>query len=146
MKNILVATDFSKGNNKLLDHAIDQASNGDCKIWILFAAPPNPDFVGLEVGPKYIRDNVAAELREDHRMLQDFAANIKSKGINAEALMVQGPAHDVILYEANKLNADLIIMGSHGHGAVFDLLVGSVSKEVLKRAERPVLLVPTEKD
>ncbi len=40
------------------------------------------------------------------------------------------------------LNADLIVMGTHGHGAMYTLLVGSVTKGVLKHTVRPVLLVP----
>ena len=47
-----------------------------------------------------------------------------------------------ILDQANELNADLIVMGTHGHGAMYNLLVGSVTKGVLKHSTRPVLLMP----
>jgi nucleotide-binding universal stress UspA family protein len=50
-----------------------------------------------------------------------------------------------ILNQADELNADLIVMGTHGHGAMYNLLVGSVTKGVLKRSTRPVLLVPAPK-
>ncbi len=146
MKNILVAIDFSKGNDQLLLHAREQAQDNNAKIWILFAAPPNPDFVGMEIGPKYIRDNVASELREDHKRLQNMAEVIRAEGIECEALMVQGPAADVILYEADKLDIDLIVIGSHGHGSMFNLLVGSVCNAVIKKSKRPILLIPTEEE
>lgn len=146
MKNILVAIDFSKGNDQLLLHAREQAKKSKAKIWILFAAPPNPDFVGMEIGPKYIRDNVASELREDHKRLQNMAEVIRGEDIECEALMVQGPAADVILYEADKLDIDLIVIGSHGHGSMFNLLVGSVCNAVIKKSKRPILLIPTEEE
>jgi nucleotide-binding universal stress UspA family protein len=50
-----------------------------------------------------------------------------------------------ILSQANELNADLIVMGTHGHGAMYNLLVGSATKAVLKHSTRPVLLVPGPK-
>lgn len=50
-----------------------------------------------------------------------------------------------ILDQANELNADLIVMGTHGHGAMYNLLVGSVTKGVLKHSTWPVLLVPGPK-
>ena len=47
-----------------------------------------------------------------------------------------------ILKTAQDISADLIVMGSHGHGPVYNLLVGSVTEGVLKAGQRPVLLVP----
>ena len=47
-----------------------------------------------------------------------------------------------ILLQEDSLNADLIVMGTHGHGAMYNLLVGGVTKGVLKHSTRPVLLVP----
>jgi nucleotide-binding universal stress UspA family protein len=50
-----------------------------------------------------------------------------------------------ILNQAGVLQADLIVMGTHGHGAMYKLLVGSATKGVLKRSKRPVLLVPVHR-
>ena len=47
-----------------------------------------------------------------------------------------------ILKTAREIAADFVVMGSHGHGSVYNLLVGSVTEGVLKAGERPVLLVP----
>jgi nucleotide-binding universal stress UspA family protein len=57
-------------------------------------------------------------------------------------LLVQGPAADVIVLEADRLRADIIVLGSHGHGAMRHLLLGSVSDAVLRKTTRPVLIVP----
>src|SRR5437588_11544073 len=53
-----------------------------------------------------------------------------------------GAVVEEILNEADVVNADLIVVGTHGHGAMYNLLVGSVTKGVLRRSTRPVLLVP----
>jgi nucleotide-binding universal stress UspA family protein len=65
--------------------------------------------------------------------------------LDATALLVQGPTVETILEEATRLNADLIILGSHGRGAAIQLLVGSVSGGVLQKSKCPVLIVPTRK-
>ena len=49
-----------------------------------------------------------------------------------------------ILKEADKVNAEMIITGSHGHGAVYDILVGSVSAGIIKYSKIPVLVVPVK--
>jgi nucleotide-binding universal stress UspA family protein len=48
----------------------------------------------------------------------------------------------MILAQADQLQADLIVVGSHGHGATYDLLVGSISSGVIRKSKVPVLVVP----
>jgi nucleotide-binding universal stress UspA family protein len=56
--------------------------------------------------------------------------------------VVQGAIAETILTEAVGLDAQLIVMGSHGYGAIADLIVGGVSKVVLRKARCPVLVIP----
>jgi nucleotide-binding universal stress UspA family protein len=142
MKNILVAIDFSDVTSRLLEHAASLAAKYGAKAWIIHVAAPDPDFVGFEAGPQVVRDSRAETLRSEHRDLQRYAREFKEKGIEAEALLVQGPATSTLLEEADRLDADLIVLGSHGHGIIYDALVGSVCKGVLKKSKRPLLLVP----
>jgi nucleotide-binding universal stress UspA family protein len=53
-----------------------------------------------------------------------------------------GAVAEEILNQADVLNADLIVMGTHGHSAMYNLLLGCATKGVLKHSTRPVLLVP----
>ncbi len=74
--------------------------------------------------------------------LAEFKESVVRQGIatEVEQLIADDPA-EVILRRADQLGADYIIMGSHGHPAIYDLLVGSTAMAVLKRACQPVLLV-----
>jgi nucleotide-binding universal stress UspA family protein len=85
---------------------------------------------------------VARELHDEHRRLQELEKQPDLRGIKVTSLLVQGYAVEKILKEADQLGADLIVMGSHGHGALRNLLVGSVANGVLGKAKCPVLVVP----
>jgi nucleotide-binding universal stress UspA family protein len=70
---------------------------------------------------------------------------MRSGGLNATALLVQGPTAQTLLAEAERLQIDLMVMGTHGRTAVMDILVGSVSHAVLRHTTIPVLLVPVRR-
>jgi hypothetical protein len=77
------------------------------------------------------------------RQLFKWKAHAEAKGLTAVTLCRRGasPAQ-VITDEAERHSADYIVIGSHGHGAFYDLLVGSTTGGVLKRANCPVVIVP----
>jgi len=68
---------------------------------------------------------------------------LRQEGLDVTALLVRGPTAETIINESKKLEADMIIVGSHGRGAMHRLLVGSISEGVLRHAEKPVLVIPT---
>jgi len=140
--NILVPVDFSVATQKVIQEARSLAEKLSAKIWLIHVAEPDPFFVGYEPGPQSVRDNLAKKFRKEHLELQEQAKKLRESEVNATALLIQGPTVQSILKEANKLKADMIIMGSHGHGAVLKLLVGSVSEGVLRESPCPVLVIP----
>jgi nucleotide-binding universal stress UspA family protein len=142
--NILVAVDLSGASQKILHYVKTLALDLPAKVWLLYAEKPDLGFVGFGPGrPQSALDKVAEDFREKREELQKEADKLQDSGIDAEFLLVQGVAVEVILDEASKLNIDLIVVGSHGHGAVYHLVVGSVSEGVLHRSSCPVLVVPT---
>lgn len=140
--NILVSIDLSAATPRILQAAARLARALSGRIWLLHVAEPEPDFVGYDAGPEVVRDQVAREFRDEHRKVQEYAENMRKEGLAATALLIQGPIVDTVISEAGRLEADLLVVGSHGYGAVYDLLVGSVSRGILKHAEIPVLVVP----
>jgi nucleotide-binding universal stress UspA family protein len=72
-----------------------------------------------------------------------MAETKRSQGLDCEALLVQGPTTETILELVPKLHVDMIVMGSHGRGALFKAFVGSVSEQVLRDSQVPVLIVPS---
>jgi nucleotide-binding universal stress UspA family protein len=114
----------------------------DGELVLLHVAAPEPDFIGYEVGPPSVRDAVAGTLRQAHRRVQELAAQSASAGLRVTPLTVQGMTGDRILDHARRLQADMIAIASHGHGAVHELLAGSLLHELLRGAAVPVVVVP----
>jgi nucleotide-binding universal stress UspA family protein len=77
--------------------------------------------------------------------LAQWQREIDQDGIKVSLHEPTGTVAEEILNQAGVLHTDLIVMGTHGHGAMYNLLVGSATKGVLKRSKRPVLLVPVHR-
>lgn len=144
IKNILVAIDFNETVGELLSYAEALAIKFDAKIWVLHVAAPNPDFVGYEPGPQYIRNYKADELREEHRSLQNICNTFFDEETNCEALLIQGSTVEAVIEEAKKLQSDMLIVGTHKHSFFHDLFSENVSLELLKKAEIPLLTIPID--
>ena len=142
MKTILVPIDFSDVSNLVVDTAGKFAAAFESRIVLLNVAEPEPDFVGFEPGPPTVRMAVARDFKVEHQQLEKFKARCQAVGGEVTALHIQGPIVEKIIHEAGEQQADLIVIGSHGHGALYDLLVGSVTQGVIKEARCPVVVVP----
>lgn len=142
MSSLLVPVDFSEGTNAILTEAQALASKIGTELILLHVAPPDPDFIGYDPGPEVVRQQVAETFRDEHQQLQRLEREIQKNGGRASALLVQGPTVEKILQERRRLDCSLIVIGSHGHSAVYDLLVGSITEGVLRHADCPVLVVP----
>jgi len=140
---ILVAVDLSDSSETIVQKAEVFAKALSAEVFLLHVAEPEPDFVGYAAGPQTVRNSVAQHFHQEHRQLQDLGERLRKSSFEVTALLVQGPTVDTILGEASKLGVEMIVLGSHGRGRMYQLLVGSVSEGVLHRSECPVLVVPT---
>ena len=144
MKNILVSIDFNNNEKVLIDQAIAIAQAFNAKIWLLHVAAPEPEFLGFGVGPQYILDTRADELRKEHRMMSDYTDLVRIDHKECEGLLISGATIEMILKEAKKLNIDLIITGHHDHSFLYKAFFGSVTAGVVKKTNIPVLVVPLD--
>ncbi|HRN40999.1 MAG: universal stress protein [Flavobacteriales bacterium] len=142
MKNILVTIDFEKNGQLLIEKAAEIAVKFGAKLWLVHVAAPDPEFIGYEVGPQYVRDVLAKDLREEHKLLQKFSAQLKEKNIDAEGLLVQGTTIETIVELTQKLAIDLIVIGKHKYGFFHKTFMVSTDESLLELSNVPVLVVP----
>lgn len=143
MKRLLVALDATPADRTVVERAATLAKALTAQLRLVHVAAPHPDFVGYEVGPQYIRDLRAEELKHEHAELMRWRADLLAQGVEVDTRLVMGPIVETLTAEADEFNADLIVMGSRGRHGLARLLLGSVSEEVLKDHKWPLYIIPT---
>lgn len=138
---LLVAIDFSEVTS-LVINAIPKIAHFDDVIHILYVCEPNPEFVGFDVGPTSVNKQLNEEFEQQKIKMSQFTSALAKKGYTVKASQVNGVVADEVIEYARNIKAKMIMLGRHGHSAIYNILVGSVAEEVLKRSPIPVLLVP----
>jgi nucleotide-binding universal stress UspA family protein len=144
MKNILVSIDFEKNAGQLIDRAIEFANKFGSKIFVVHIAAPDPEFVGYEVGPRTVVETRAEELKDEKKVLEKFANEIKSLGIDAQNLLVEGPTVETIARLIDKLDIDLVVIGHHKRNLFYKTLIGNTDTALINKSDVPLLIVPLE--
>jgi nucleotide-binding universal stress UspA family protein len=142
---LLVAVDLSDSTQTIVDKVEEITKKYPAKVWILHNAEPEPDIVEFKVDPLAAREDLAKKFHNAHRRVQEIADRLRKGGLDATALLVHGPTVETILKEASDLDVDMIVVGTHGGGKMHELLVGSVSRGILRKSGYPVLVIPTHK-
>lgn len=145
MKTILALVDFTDASSKVLKQTYALASALGSQVILMHVVPREMPVAtyGGEVPPIPIEPSPES-IAADKKKLEGLEESLKQLGVNVRALQFKGPVAETVLAETPQLNADLVIMGSHHHSALYNLFIGSVTADVLKRASFPVLVVPCD--
>jgi nucleotide-binding universal stress UspA family protein len=149
MKTILTAIDFSPISQKVVDGAGQLAAAMGARLVILNVAEPIAAYVPVGAAMDVITAPMPmepADLNAVKERLNQFVAPLLSKGLNVETVALVSLPVDGILDQATALQAAMIVLGSHGHGAVYQLFSGSVVTSVLHRSHIPVTVIPVHAD
>lgn len=145
---ILLAVDGSTYSDVAIDEIASRPWPPTSEVKIITAAE-TPVMVGMEpwaASPAYF-DQLEKSVRENANAVIDRAlsrlSTVADKTLKISSEIIQGPPRQVILEEAEKWGADLIVMGSRGLGAWNRLLLGSVSSAVIHHAHCSVEVVRT---
>ena len=144
MKTILVPLDLSPATVKVCDTACDLARVTDARVILLHIIQP-PHVVMSEVyafDATQLTDLQASAGKVAGHKLKALARHCEKRGVRVTAVQRTGAPVAAILAKAVSTRAGCIVMGTHGHGAIYDLLVGSTTHGVIKNAPCPVLVVP----
>jgi nucleotide-binding universal stress UspA family protein len=143
MKTILTPIDFSPVSRCVIAEATALARALHGRV-VLFHVVQPPVIVS-EYGVADAAGMTAALEKAAARHLSRLRKSLQLRfRATAAALARGGPAGEILAH-AKKTSADYIVLGSHGHTAFYDLLMGSTASGVLKRARCPVLVVPPPK-
>ncbi|MCP4782819.1 MAG: universal stress protein [Fuerstiella sp.] len=139
IKRILVPTDFSEPGKTALTYAVAFADQFGAAVNLMHVIEPIPPSALLSHLPKEefernMRDAAETQMEELHAEWEDYAFPVNR-------IIVEGHPFVEIIRNAKESNADLIVMGTHGRGAIAHILLGSVAEKVVRKAPCPVLTV-----
>lgn len=141
MKTILVAIDFSAGGRRIVAEAVGLARVIKARLIVLHVVQP-PPVTDVDAGQQMSAAYAAMAKKSAAGALVKLQKILLENGITVQTELLVGPPGPRIVERANELRADFVVLGSHGHGALYDLMVGRTASHVLKHAACPVVIVP----
>ncbi|GAB4181401.1 MAG: universal stress protein [Geothermobacteraceae bacterium] len=154
-KTILVATDLTPNSENAFKHAVMLAREHNADIHLLHVIPEVDatfrTYVSAVMGEGKLNEFEKAhedEAKEEVRREIDLFARTELKDHPedlkrfAGTTVVHGHPVPTILKLADELDADVIVMGTHGKGALEYTFLGSTAEKVLRKSKRPVFVVP----
>ena len=150
---ILVAIDFSDITVKVLKQSNVLAKAMTAEIYLIHVAESGSENIVYDydlavmssIDTGEIRNQLAQRFHKEHKALQQYADEFRKEGIECKALMIQGPSVKMLLNEVDKLAVDFMVVGSHGKGVISQIILGSTSKDLIKKSPVPIYLVPADK-
>jgi manganese transport protein len=132
-KKIAISLDFTENDPKLLAHAIGQgnAETTYCLIHVVESVPARV----------YENESDDMETGKDNEHLLNYIDQLKQKGLEAEARLGFGPRAKEIARLVKESNADMLVIGAHGHTGLKDFIYGETVNAVRHELKVPVLVV-----
>lgn len=141
MKNILVPIDFSKSSEYACKMASKIAQKSGSRIYLLHIIEIPSGMADMGSRSNFSIPESMLYLRKVREKIFDFKKQFFSDSQNVQhAMRFQNP-YEGIIKCADKINADLIIMGSKGHSNFDEILIGSNTEKVVRKSTKPVLVV-----
>ena len=136
---IVVGVDGSAPSEEALAFAIEEARRRDATLAVVHAYMVPIAWAGLEVGMLTPMPD-PQHLEEDARKVLDHVLEDAPDDVRIERVVVQAAASEALIDAAE--DAELLVVGSRGHGGFYGLLLGSTSHQVVTHAPCPVTVVP----
>jgi nucleotide-binding universal stress UspA family protein len=135
-RKILVGYDGSKSGRKAFETALELAAKYGAELFVLTVCRPP------EIGDDVETEAVIENSRRYHRdLLAVLEPPVAAKGVKGHFEVAVGHPAEQIIYDADRHGVDLVIVGDRGRSKFARLLLGSVSKQVVQYAGRPVMVV-----
>jgi nucleotide-binding universal stress UspA family protein len=145
-RRILVPVDGSETANGALRAAVALAAEQSAALHVVHVSEEMPLYVSMDTLPYPPADLTEALHKEGERILAEAVASARDRKIDADGklLVIDDPGRgisDAIEQEAERWDADLIVIGTHGRRGFRRLLLGSVAEHLIRIVTKPVLLI-----
>jgi len=141
-KTILTTTDFSEASLLGVKYAADLAAKLKCRLVLAYVVEDKLPALILAASAEPAEAILEGYRKRAEKSLAEFIEEYLP-GRPVETVVLQGFAHVAIVELARARRADLIVLGTHGHGVMGHVLMGSTTERVIHEAPCPVMVVPS---
>ncbi len=145
MKTIVVAVDFSNATPGVLEMATSLARSFGASLELFHVIEPEPSYTAYGFTPDEFPAMNAFQEEAKRRAatkLEQLLTTVKADLPEATSVLTEGSPLHSLLDHIKKSGADFVVVGSHGHGVIASLLLGSVAEGMVRKATVPTLVVP----
>ncbi|MEO8205006.1 MAG: universal stress protein [Chthoniobacterales bacterium] len=145
MTTILAPIDFSDVSTGVVNAALLMAKNMKAHLILFHVVEPIPQFVGGEAAFDMMQAPIPQDLDQPKKEMKTLISTLQDKDVEISSSVTLGLPVYEIMDAVEKHKVDYIVVGSHGHGALYHLFSGSVVTGILEKATCPVVVVPAAK-
>ncbi|HEX8793608.1 MAG TPA: universal stress protein [Polyangiaceae bacterium] len=139
-RRILVATDFTETSNRAIEAALELATRLGASLTLMHAY--EIPVLGVPDGALVATPELAVRLSEAARIALDSTLKrVEGRGVRVDGVLREGVAWEEIDRVADEIDADVIVIGTHGRRGLARALLGSVAENVIRTTYRPVLTI-----
>ena len=142
IRRIVHPTDFSPASGPAFKQAIAQAKDNKSTLVIMHVLPILPVIGDAFIPPATIDEMIRGQRAQAEKQMERLVTRARAAGVKAAGVVLDdGSVPDAIVRFAKRQRADVIVMGTHGHGFLAKALLGSVAERVVAKAPAPVTLI-----
>lgn len=145
MKTIVVAVDFSNATPGVMAMAVSLAKAYGADLRLFHVVEPEPSYTAYGFTPDEFPAMNAFQEEAKRRAttkLEELLASVKGEVPDATSHLTEGSPLHALTEHVKQSGADFVVLGSHGHGVIASLLLGSVAEGMVRKATVPTLVVP----
>ncbi|HEY6459524.1 MAG TPA: universal stress protein [Polyangiaceae bacterium] len=144
-RRILVPSDFTETSDRALDWAIDLAAAVGAPVTVIHSY--EIPILGFPDASMLPTPDISRKIAEAAKKGLDALVDARrARGVALDAILREGVAWEQINAVAEDVNADLIVIGTHGRKGIARALLGSVAENVIRTSRRPVLTIHGPRD
>jgi universal stress protein A len=142
IRRIVHPTDFSPASGPASKKALELAKDNKATLVTVHVLPTLPVIGDAYIPPATIDEMLRAQRAQGEKSMQRLVTRARAAGVRVSGFVLDnGAVADAIARFAKRQKADLLVMGTHGHGILARALLGSVAERVMSKAPCPVMVV-----
>jgi nucleotide-binding universal stress UspA family protein len=143
MKTIIALVDFTDVTPRVVEQAMLHARTYEARLILVHVVPAEPAVVEFGIAsPTLLQPPSERRIERDYNQLLNLRDSLANSGVPVSAQQLEQADIRKVVDLCHNLEADLIVVGTHHHSALYQFFIGTYTADILEKAHCPVLVVP----